>query len=307
MSTPAPALVTPDAAIAAPGLGWLASDGAALWVLTVAGEVARIDPATNAIGPLTPVVANHDDGGFGANAQGLWLNDFNENLVVRIDPASLEVVASIPAGQNPEGVAVDPENGAIWIANHRGASVDRIDPSTNKVVASIDVGHVGPSGPHQIALGLGSVWVGVPNSLAIYRIDPLANAIVATIDVPMGASACGGFAFSEAAVWTSSCFDAPTLMRIDPATNKVVAVIQLGGYGDDPVMIDGSPWLIVEAVTPGPGLLVHIDPSTNTIDRTITLGDDFVGGNLVVAFGSVWVTDPNGGQVLRLPLSAFAE
>jgi len=36
-------------------VGWLASDGKTLWVFTGAGQVARLDPATNSIGALTTI------------------------------------------------------------------------------------------------------------------------------------------------------------------------------------------------------------------------------------------------------------
>jgi len=293
--------------IAVPGIGWLAFDGTVLWVFTGAGEVARLDPATNRLGPLTMIDPNHHGGGFGANAQGLWLNDFDASLLMRIDPTSLETVASIAVGPNPEGLAVDPQNGAVWVANHRGGTVSRVDPSTNEVVSSVFAGKAGSSGPQGIGLGLGSVWVGVPNTLSVYRIDQVTNAIQATIRVPNGAVPCGGFAFGEQAVWSASCQSATTLTRIDPDANEAVAMIKLDGYGGDPVVIDGYPWLVVEALTGTPGRLVRIDPSTDTIDRAISLGDAFIGGQLLVAAGSVWVLDWSGNQVLRLALSAFGE
>lgn len=299
--------ITPEATIAVLRVGWLAFDGTMLWVFTGSGEVARLDPATNAIGALTTVDATHQDGGFAVNQRGLWLNDFDADLIYRVDPASLKVVAKIAVGPSPEGLAVDPKDGAIWVANHRGGTVDRIDPATNKVVATIAVGNAGRSGPHQVGLGLGSVWVGVPNTSSIYRINPATNKVEATIEIPPGASPCSGFAFGEQAVWTPSCQDATTLVRIDPVANKVVATIELGGYGDDPVIIDGVPWLVVESTSGGPARLASIDPKTNTIGRVVSLGDGFVGANLVVAAGSVWATDWANNQVIRLPLAAFKQ
>jgi len=157
----------------------------------------------------------------------------------------------------------------------------------------------------RFGLGLGSVWVGVPNTSSVYRIDPLTNKVEATIEIPAGASPCSGFAFSEQAVWTPSCFDTTTLVRIDPLTNKVVATVDLGGYGGDPILVDGFPWLAVASTSGGPARLVRIDPATNTIDRVVSLGDAFMGENLMVAAGSVWVTDLPNDQVIRLPMAAF--
>jgi YVTN family beta-propeller protein len=299
--------MTPETRIAVPNVGWLTSDGTKLWVFTGSGQVARLDPARNSIGVLATVDATHKDGGFAVNEQGLWLNDFDANLVFRVDPASLKVVAKIAAGPNPEGLAVDPKNGAVWVANHRGGTVARIDPATNNVVATIPAGNTGPSGPHEIGLGLGSVWVGVGNASSVYRIDPATNTVVATIRIPAVASPCGGFTFSPKAVWMPSCFDATKLVRIDPVTNKVVATIELGGYGENVVLVDQFPWLVVENKTDGqPGRLVRIDPTTNTVDRVVSLGDSFTGGSLVmVSEGSMWAVDWANGQIQRLPLAAF--
>ena len=137
------------------------------------------------------------------------------------------------------------------MANHHGGTVSRIDPATNKVVATIPVGNAGPSGPHQVGLGLGSVWVGVPNTSSVYRIDPSTNKVQAKIDIPAVASPCSGFAFGEKAVWMSSCLDADDPRPNRPVANKVVATIQLRGYGDDPIVVNGVPWLGSRA--PGAG------------------------------------------------------
>ena len=138
-----------------------------------------------------------------------------------------------------------------------------------------------------------------------FEFDPDTNTVEATIPIPTDASACSGFAFSDDAVWMPSCFDAVTIARIDPVTNTVVATIPLNGFGDNPIIIDGKPWLGVEGIGGAPGRIVRIDPATNAIDRELSLGDAFMGTNLILAAGSVWATDWANNQVLRLPLAAF--
>jgi virginiamycin B lyase len=304
-ASPPISTITPEATIAIPQPQSIVTDGSHLWVLQATGEVARIDPGTNTVGASATVDPTHQDGGLAVNQAGLWLSDFDANLVYRVDPASLVTVAKIASGPNPEGIAAGDD--AVWVANHRGGTVARIDPATNTVVATITVGDAGRSGPHQVGLGLGSVWVGVPNASAVFRIDPMTNEVQAKIDYPSDASPCSGFAFSEQAVWTPSCFDTTRLVRIDPLTNKVVATIDLHGYGGDPILVDGFPWLTVASTTGGPARLVRIDPETNTIDKVVSLGDAFMDGNLVVADGSVWVADLPNDQVIRLPMAAFEQ
>jgi hypothetical protein len=95
------------------------------------------------------------------------------------------------------------------------------------------------------------------------------------------------------------------MVRIDPVANKVVATINLGGNGDYPIVVNGVPWLAVESASGQPARLVRIDPTTNAIDRVVSVGDSFRGADLVVATGSVWVIDSANGNILRLPLAAF--
>lgn len=314
-ATPALSTITPVAAIAYTDSGAIEFDGTVLWFVGTSGRISRIDPATNTIGVPTIIFdPMSNDGAVAVNGAGLWFGNYDTNLVYRIDPATLTVVAKIPAGANPTGAGAT--DTAIWIANHRGGSVTRIDPATNAVVATITVSKPGPGGPHGIGLGLGSVWVsaGNPGVLdtgsggTVVRIDPATNAITATIQIPPLGSACGGFAISEQAVWMDSCGDQRNLIRIDPTTNKVVATIDIGGYGWTPVLINGAPWLALSGIRDtDPGRLLRIDPASNTVDRVVSLGDAFKGGGLVVAAGSVWVTDVANNQVLRLPLAAFTQ
>lgn len=304
-------VITPEAKIVVAKPARIVVGATGLWVFSTTGEISRIDPATNAIGAPTMVDPAWTWGGFGGNAAGLWLGDFDANLVYRIDPLSLAVVAKIPVAANPDGTLVTADG--IWIAQHRGGSVTRIDPATNKAV-TIVVGNPGPGGPHEIGFGAGSVWVSAGNSVtdsgrggAVVRVDPATNRVQATIEVPGDASACGGFAFGDQAVWMASCGDQPVLARIDPATDEVVATIELGGYGSYPIMIDGVPWITVAKTDAGtdPSRLVRIDPVTNRVGGVLSLGDAFQSEVLVLAFGSVWTTDWANNQVLRLPLAAF--
>ena len=306
-SAPALPLMTPEATIAAEPVGWLVSDGKSIWVLSTLGQVIRIDPATNRV--IQAIWADRDfhGGGFAVTTAGAWVGDFDQDLEFRVDLTSGKVVASIGVGPNPDGLGGDAAG--VWVANHRGGSVARIDPATNTVVATVAAGLPGPGGPHEIGIGLGSVWVSAGLSGTVVRIDPRTNKIQATIDIAPGANPCGGFAMDEQAVWMPSCGDDKKLTRIDPKTNQDIATIDLGGYGMNPVLIAGAPWLVVTDTDPatGPSRIVRINPATNQIDREFSLGDMFKNSNtgLVLAFGSVWVGDWDNNQVLRLPLSAF--
>jgi hypothetical protein len=85
----------------------------------------------------------------------------------------------------------------------------------------------------------------------------------------------------------------PAVHRIDPATNEAIATVALPGRLCQG--IGASP----EAVWAcGPDGLVPIDPATNEVVDAI---ESVSGpGDVVAAFGSVWVTTTERGDVLRL-------
>jgi hypothetical protein len=66
------------------------------------------------------------------------------------------------------------------------------------------------------------------------------------------------------------------MARIEPTSNAVVATVDLGGHGYDVALIDGSLWVSVEGIAgDGSRKLVRIDPTTNRIDRTVSLETGF--------------------------------
>jgi len=298
--TLAPIIVTPDATIPVTGPVGMATDGQSVWLFTASGQLMRIDPATNTIGAsvrLNPATAAYQ--GLAVNGAGLWITDWDADLVERFDPTTLELIAQVAVGPNPKGVLAT--DSGIWVANTRGGSVARIDPATNTVVASVSVGRTGLSGPNWLAEGLGSIWVGVPNGPSVVRIDEETNAVEARIGA-LGMTPCGGLAVGTAAVWITSCDTGTLLGRIDPTTNSGGTSVDLGGRTYTLALVADAPW-----TWPERGYLVRINPATNAIDRAITPGSRYgsLGGDVVVAAGSMWLVDAVNNQVIRLPLSAL--
>lgn len=290
--------------IGASELGMLAATEDFLWLGSSEG-IYRIDPETR---ESKLVLAKADSFALAADETSVWATYFDENLVRRIDASSGQV-ETIEVGINPEGIAVTDD--AVWVANHRGGDVTRIDPVTNRVVASVTVGPKGPSGPQNVGAGAGSIWVGVPSMSAVVRLDPGANKVQKTIDVDIpGVIPCGHFAVSETDVWLSNC-DGITLLRLDARTNEPVAVLSIGVEGGFPILVNDDLWVSVRPREglPGddaPGGLVHIDRNNKMVDA-VALGEDFAGGDAIVAFGSLWVTDFNGSRVLRVSLDALGD
>jgi len=304
-SLPAAISVTAEAAIAVQGPIALVAHGSVLWAMAP-GRLDRIDPGANAVTASVELGSTVDlYNGLAANGAGLWATDWDAALLYRVDPNTLNVAAKIPAGLAPKGVLAT--DAGVWVADTHSGIVLRIDPTTNKSAATITVGPTGNSGPNWLASGLGSVWVDIPNNGTIVRIDPVTNKIQAAIQTPARfAPPCGGIAVANEAVWITGCSVTNSMARVDPTSNTVVATVDLGGFGFNPTLIDGVPWISVDGGSAASGMLVRIDPATNAIDRVLVPSTTFGGGgDIVVAFGSVWVVDGYNNSVLRLPFAAF--
>jgi streptogramin lyase len=278
----------------------LTTDGSSVWLFTAAGKLIRIDPATNKIATTVSLVpANAAYQSIAGDRNGVWVADWDTGSVVRFDPRTLKSVATIDIGSAPKGVLVT--TAAVWVADTHGGSVVRLDPKTNQIVATILVGPTGPSGPNWLARGSGSIWTGVPNIGAVVRINEKTNAIEATIPIPGPASPCGGLAAESTAIWITSCDGGPLVTQIDPATNQVVATVDLGGNGYTFALVADRPW-----VSPLDGQIVRLDPASHTVDRVVSPGAGFQGGgDVVVGAGSMWVNDYAANRILRLPITSF--
>jgi len=284
----------------------MVSDNASVWVLAGDGRIDRIDPATDSVvESLAGLGAKTDEyDGLAVNDADLWVADFTSRSVYRVAAAPLAIATSIPAGQAPKGVLAD-ANG-VWVADVHGGSVLRIDPATNTVEDTIIVGPKGASGPNWLAEGLGSIWVDIPNNGSIVRIDPVTGQVRATILAPMEFTPCGGMAINDDAVWVTSCSADDLMGRIDANSDTFVAAMDMGGYGYNPVVINGFVWVSVDTGDAETGKLVRINPNTNTIDRVLVPSSKFGGGgDIVVAAGSVWAADGYNNVVIRLPMAAF--
>jgi len=87
------------------------------------------------------------------------------------------------------------------------------------------------------------------------------------------------------------------VVRVDPATDQIVAEIRVPGTGDYSTIAvgEGSVWVTAPELRPdgSRGNLVRIDPAINEIAATIHLGGPI--GGVAVGGGSVWVTLPDSG------------
>ncbi len=261
----------------------------------------RIDPRTNsAAGPFTRGVWQNL-----ALAEGsLWVTDFDRDVVRRLDPSTgrLRAVVRLPPGSSPAGLAG--AAGAVWVAAEHGGTLLRIDTATNRVAGTLVLTRLGTGGPRNVAAGLGSVWVDAPSANAVFRIDPRTRRIEAIVRFPAGMSPCGSIAIAPKAVWVGGCFQGSAVGRIDPARNRVVAVLEVAGETAQLRTVGNSVWFVASA-NPDLGPISYLIRLRldNRVAARYELPPQFVAGGLAFAFGSIWLADISHPRVIRVPFS----
>jgi DNA-binding beta-propeller fold protein YncE len=199
---------------------------------------------------------------------------------------------------------------ALWVAHD--TTVDRLDPRTLRVTATVElppVVTVATSGSVIPIRGLAAsptgdaIWVSVANSAAgLVRIDAASARVVAALPVAAVGPAAVGGAGGAAGVWVVCCggetFLGPSrLVRVDPATNRVVAQVLLPGLPDAVGVGPSGVWVRAAA-----GPVWRIDPVTNRVVAQVTVPHGLSGtqGSVLVAHDAVWVSDPASRSVVRV-------
>jgi len=147
-----------------------------------------------------------------------------------------------------------------------------------------------------VAVGAGSAWVGLSRrgtSGAVARIDLETNQVLT--EVPVRETPYRkGISATDHAVWVAST---GVLERIDPATNAVVASVDLQGRSVSAIAADATAVWAVAVTEPTDqggqwtGSLVRVDPARNAVVAEIPLGLQVSGyeDEVVLGAGAVWV------------------
>jgi YVTN family beta-propeller protein len=142
--------------------------------------------------------------------------------------------------------------------------------------------------PIAMAVRAGDLWVAGDNPTWVTRWVTPTNPMTRetpTIALP---AAPTRLAVTEDAVWVLTPAD-QGLVRIDPATNQVVATIEVGRAPSGLAVGAGAVWVSRHS----DGTVVRIDLATNRVVATIGVGP--APGALTVAGGVVWVALPENG------------
>ena len=205
---------------------------------------------------------------------------------VKIPSALLEPIATFDIPGTPDWMAIDEH---VWISNSPKGNVTRIDPKTNRIVEHIATGKRPCSG---LAAGFGSVWVPNCGDKTVSRIDLRSGAVTTTFPQTIAGSE-GGVAVGAGSFWMLADTTS-SLVRIDPATNAVVATIKVAP-GSFAVAFDGdSAWVTSNEQSS----LTRVDAKTNTVTATIAIGPK--PRFLAIGAGSVWTLNQGDGSISRV-------
>jgi YVTN family beta-propeller protein len=160
-------------------------------------------------------------------------------------------VTSIPVGAGPFGIVAGA--GSIWVPNLGDGTLMRIDPTTNRVVATIAIGAT-PVDPNTMI---------VP-SMAVAATDTAIWVTRTAADQASGA--------------------AYELLRLDPATNAIVATIPLAYQPDFLAATVDSLWIVARTAN----LVLRVDIATSQIATTIALDAPIW---VTVGEGAIWVSN----------------
>jgi streptogramin lyase len=100
-----------------------------VWLMTIEGNVLRLDPQTNRVAQVQGAFRPAD---LAVGPEGVWVYDQHRGVVARIDPQTMRVVRTVPViGRtlvqlDARVLAVG--NGAVWLVDKSNNTVVRVDP-----------------------------------------------------------------------------------------------------------------------------------------------------------------------------------
>jgi len=112
-----------------------------------------------------------------------------------------------------------------------------------------------------------AVWVASSEPASVHRIDPKTNKEVAVVSVP--GDPCSGLTFGFGSLWVPLCGKPNSMVRVDAATNQIVATLPVGPAGPEGGIAASrdSVWI----VTDNAGTLIRIDPVSNKVRQRVSI------------------------------------
>jgi hypothetical protein len=236
----------------------------------------------------------------------VWVTEYEQGNLVRIDPATSRV-ARVHVGPHASHVLI--QDGFAWVLDDLGSALIQVDPRSNRVVNHISLQVAFDMRPSDLAGTPGSLWVTLGSNAyplttrtlvlgQLMRIDTATSAVTTT---PIDGVAAG-VALGDGAVWVSSILLEPTsILRIDPATKRVVARVETGHPVSGPMAYGESGLWVAN----NDGYLTHIDSRTNKVVGNFEIGSPEWAAMLVVG-KDLWISAPLDNIIARFDPAAGA-
>lgn len=200
----------------------------------------------------------------------VWVSEYGAPYLVKINPATNRVVARTKIGFGSCGLAYGA--GSMWVEDTSSSTISRVSVTTGRRLKAIPVG----STPYDATFAYGAAWTTAYGTGELERIDPARNRVVARWRLAQATGVVGAFG----SVWAAG---SDGVIRIDPATNKLLATIPVTGGAGWTAATGDAVWVTT------PTGIARIDPQTNTVTASVPLaGAPYLGDPDVVA-GKVWV------------------
>jgi streptogramin lyase len=247
-----------------------------------AGELARVDPVTEAVasvpGATTPIAVSAD-----VVFAGVYTRP---GTIGGVDPTTLRVGAEYMLGGTTAGVVAD--GSSLWVLDASGI-LTRLDPATGAVTGTLGLGSFG----FALAVGAGSVWASgrttdpdaaplgslhtMHTAAVIWRVDPASLRVLATIPT---AGNCDALAGSSDSVW-AACGNA---RRVDPTTDRLVSTkaVALNGIA----VGSGAAFALSET-----GVVTRLDAASGRTVAVVAVPAGSEG--LAVGDGALWISNPH--------------
>jgi YVTN family beta-propeller protein len=228
---------------------------------------------------------------FGVAASGnlLYVTNNGGATVSVIDTATNTVTGSIPVGSGPGEIATDPAAGRAYVANFNSGTVSVVDLASRTTIATLGTGGLGVA----VDPGLGRLYVVTPSQLTVF--DTATLQPVAAIP----ASGAGWWAVAVDPVRHIGYLGGLSgqgITVLDLMTNSVVTTIGVAGPIRFALAVDAARGLVYAATDTRPGTLSVIDAATNTVTRTIVVGD-LPSHIMPVSASTVCITDLGSNDV----------
>jgi streptogramin lyase len=150
------------------------------------------------------------------------------------------------------------------------------------------------SGVVTLAATDGALWVS--GAGAVSRIDAVTGRLVARVAAPR-AGDLTATATGDGSLWVTGNYEASVVYRIDPATDRVAAIIRAPGPALGIAAGAGRVWVAIDRQ--GPGVVLQIDPKSDRITGPpIKVGPG--PGELSYGDGSLWVQNTSPASVMRI-------